>query len=117
MIKKILVVSVLMLLLFQGAASAMGTQGETIFRDALYGAAIGGLLGSAFYLLDDNELGKKVASGVIVGTIGGLVFGFAETTGVVQIENNKIKFAVPAPVINIQKDEMIYSASLIKAKF
>ncbi len=117
MIKKILLISVLMLLLFQGGAFAMGTQGEVIFRDALYGAAIGGLLGSAFYLLDDNELGKKVAQGVIVGTIGGLVFGIAETTGMVEIENNRIKFAIPAPVIKKQKDGMLYSASLIKAKF
>lgn len=117
MIKRVLVISVLIIMMFQGAAFAMDTQGEILFRDSLYGAAIGALLGSAFYLLDQDELGKKLASGVIVGTLGGLVFGIAETTGMVEIEKDKIRFAVPTPVIEKQKDGVRYSASLLKAKF
>jgi len=117
MIKRTLVISALIMMLFQGTALAVETQGEILFRDSLYGAAIGALLGSAFYLLDQDELGKKLASGVIVGTMGGLVFGIAETTGMVEIKKDKIKFAVPTPVIEKQKDAILYSASLIKAKF
>jgi hypothetical protein len=117
MIKKILVISVLLIIIFQGTAFAVGTQGEVLFRDSLYGAAIGALLGSAFYLLDQNDAGKKLASGVIVGTLGGLVFGIAETTGMVEIEKDNIRFALPTPVIQKQRDGMAYSASLIKAKF
>lgn len=117
MIKRVLVISILIIMLFQSAAFAVETQGEILFRDSLYGAAIGALLGSAFYLLDQDNAGKKIASGVIIGTLGGLAFGIAETTGMVEIENNKIKFAIPTPVIEKQKDGMLYSASLIKAKF
>jgi hypothetical protein len=117
MIKKILVISVLLIMIFQGSAFAVGTQGEILFRDSLYGAAIGALLGSAFYLLDQHDAGKKIASGVIVGTLGGLVFGIAETTGMVEIERDNIRFAIPTPVIQKQRDGMTYSASLIKAKF
>ena len=117
MIKRILGISVLIIMLMQGTAFAVDTQGEIIFRDSLYGAAIGALVGSAFYLLDEDEFGKKLASGVIVGALGGVVFGVAETTGMVEIEKDKIKFAFPTPVIKKQKDGTLYSASLIKAKF
>jgi hypothetical protein len=117
MIKRVLVVSVLIIILFQGTAFALETQGEILFRDSLYGAAIGALVGSAFYLIDEDEFGKKFASGVIIGTLGGLVFGIAETTGMVEIEKDKIRYAIPTPVIKKQKDGMLYSASLIKAKF
>ena len=117
MIKKILVISILIIMFSQGAAFAADSQGEILFRDSLYGAAIGGLLGSAFYLLDQENMGKKIASGVIIGTLGGLVFGIAETTGMVEIEKDKIKFAVPTPIIEKQRDGMLYSASLLKAKF
>ncbi len=117
MIKKILIISFSIITLLQGAAFAVETQGEILFRDSLYGAAIGALVGSAFYLLDEDEFGKKLASGVIVGTLGGLVFGIAETTGMVEIEKDNIKFAIPTPVIKKQKDGMSYSASLIKATF
>ncbi len=117
MIKKVLLVSVLIIMLFQGTAFALETQGEILFRDSLYGAAIGALVGSAFYLIDEDDFGKKIASGVIVGTLGGVVFGIAETTGMVEIEKDKIRFAIPTPVIKKQKVGMLYSASLIKAKF
>ena len=117
MIKRIMLISVLIIMLFQSTAFAVETQGEILFRDSLYGAAIGALLGGAFYLLDQDEAGKKFASGVIVGTLGVLVFGIAETTGMVEIEKDKIKFALPTPVIEKQKDGFLYSASLLKAKF
>ena len=117
MIKRILVISVLIIMLFQGTAFAMDSQGEILLKDSLYGAAIGGLLGSAFYLLDQDELDKKLASGIIIGTLGGLVFGIAETTGMVEIEKDKIKFAVPTPVIKKQNNGILYTASLLKAKF
>lgn len=117
MIKKISIIAVLLIMFFQGTAFAIDTKGEVLFRDSLYGAAIGTLLGSAFYLLDQDEFAKKLASGVIIGTFGGLIYGIAENSGMVEIENSKVRFAVPTPVIEKTEDDTRYSVSLLKARF
>ena len=117
MIRRILVIMILAIMIFQGTALALETQGEIWFRDALYGAAIGALLGSAFYLGDQDHFNRKLATGVIIGTVGGLVYGVMETTGFVEIENDNIKFAFPTPVIEITEDGFQYSASLFKTRF
>lgn len=114
MIKKVLVCSVLFLLVFQSSAFAViETQGDVVFRDALYGAAIGGLVGGAVYLTDQNDFAKKVGIGVIIGAVGGIIFGVVETRSVAEIDNNGVKFAVPTPVIEQRGDETIYSTSLL----
>ncbi len=117
MFKKVLIIAVLSFMILQVPAFAIETKGEVLFRDSLYGAAIGALLGSAFYLLDQDEFDKKLASGVIIGTFGGLLYGIAENTSMVEIENDKIKFAVPEPVFEINEDSVQVSASLFKTRF
>ncbi|HDH04949.1 MAG TPA: hypothetical protein ENG75_02420 [Nitrospirae bacterium] len=117
MIKRILIIAVLSLVIFQGAAFAVETEGEVLFRDALYGAAIGAILGGAFYLADEDNFANKFATGVIIGTVGGLVFGLSETNTFVEIEKDKIKFAVPAPVIEKKQNGFQYSASILRTRF
>ena len=117
MIKRILIIAVLSLVIFQGAAFAVETEGEVLFRDALYGAAIGAILGGAFYLADEDDFANKFATGVIIGTVGGLVFGLSETNTFVEIEKDKIKFALPAPVIEKKQAGFQYSASILRTRF
>jgi hypothetical protein len=117
MIKKISIIAVLLIMIFQGAAFAMETEGDVIFRDSLYGAAIGALLGVAVYAIDANDLGEKVGGGVLVGTLGGLFYGLHETRSLAEIEDGKVKFAVPTPAIQKTNSGTQYSASLLKAKF
>jgi len=117
MIKKISIIAVLLIMIFQGAAFAMETEGDIIFRDSLYGAAIGGLLGVAIYAIDANHFGEKIGGGVLVGTLGGLFYGLSETRSLAEIENGKIKFAVPTPEIQKTNSGTQYSASLLSAKF
>lgn len=117
MIKKILIVAVLSLMLFQGAASALETEGEVIFRDALYGAAIGAILGTAIYMADDDNFGAKVGAGIALGTLGGLAFGVMETKTFVEIEKDKVKVAFPTPVIEKKGEGLQYSASLLRTRF
>jgi len=117
MIKKILIIAVLSFMILQVPAFALETQGEVIFRDSLYGAAIGAILGGAFYLLDQEELDKKVASGVIIGTFGGLIYGVVENTSMVEIEKGNVRFALPTPVIEKEDDSYRISASLLKSRF
>ncbi len=117
MIKRILIIAVLSFMIFQGNVFAVETEGEIIFRDSLYGAAIGALLGTAFYLADQDDFAEKISAGVIIGTFGGLIYGFIETSSFVEIENDKIKFAVPTPIIQERNNDIQFSASLLKTKF
>jgi hypothetical protein len=115
--KKILIIGILSLFIFQGAAYAIESEGEVIFRDSLYGAAIGAILGTAIYLADQDNFGAKLGAGVAIGTLGGLAFGVMETRTFVEIEKDKVKVAFPTPVIEKKGDGLQYSASLLKTRF
>jgi len=117
MIKRIIIIAVLSFMIFQGTASAIETKGEVLFRDSLYGAAIGTIIGVSFYMLDQDDFATKLASGIIVGTFGGLAYGVAENSGMVEIEKDKIRFAVPTPVIQRKDGNYLLSMSLLKSRF
>lgn len=117
MIKKIFVITVLSLVLLQSSAFAFDTDGEIIFHDALYGAAIGGILGAAFYAADTDDFGSKMSSGIIIGTLAGLGYGLYETNTFVELKKDGIKVAVPTPVIVPEEDGIKYTASLFKTRF
>lgn len=118
MIQKIIIIASVLLLLFNSAAFALEAEGEIIFKDTMYGTAIGALLGAAFYLADQDDFGGKFATGVIAGAIGGLAFGLYETSSsFAEIENDEIRIAIPTPVIEKREHGVVYSASLLKARF
>lgn len=114
--KKYLAILVITLILLANTAFAQD-RGETVFRDTLYGAGIGALLGAAVYLADDSHFGEKLAAGLIVGTVGGLAYGLYEAESLVEIEHNRIRVAVPTPVIEKEDETVRYSASLLKTRF
>jgi hypothetical protein len=115
MIRKVLIISVLLVFAITSSAfAAIETQGDVVFRDALYGAVIGGIIGSAFYIADQDDFAQKVGIGVLVGTVGGVAFGVMETRSVVEIENNEVKFALPTPVIQKRDGDIMYSTSILK---
>ncbi len=116
MIKKYLVVLVVSLILLANTAFAQDS-GHVIFKDTMYGTAIGALIGSAFYLADDDNFAGKFSAGVIIGALGGLGYGFYETNSFVEIENDKVKFAIPTPVIEKKHETVQYSASLLRTQF
>jgi hypothetical protein len=115
--RKLLIIVAVSVLILQGSAFAFETEGDVIFRDALYGAAIGAILGGAIYLADDDNIGAKLGIGVAVGTLGGLVFGVMETRSFAEIEKDKIKFAFPTPLIEKKGDGLRFATSLLKAQF
>lgn len=116
MVKKYLVISIAALMFLANSAFAQDS-GQIIFKDTLYGTAIGALIGSAVYLADDDHFAQKFSAGVLVGAIGGLIYGFYETESFVEIENDEVKFAVPTPVIEKKDETLRYSASLLKTRF
>lgn len=118
MMKKVFVFVLLAVLLFQGTAFAVETGGDVVFKDALYGAIIGAMIGGAVYLVDDDNLGQKMGIGVGIGTLGGLIYGLSETRSLVSIEKDKkIMVAAPIPVIQKTKDATRMSISLFKIDF
>ncbi len=97
---------------------SFAVDGEIIFKDALYGAAIGGLAGGALYLVDSNDFGAKVGLGVFLGLLAGVAVGYYESEGAfVQIDNKDVKFALPK--IEIKKNQFDTRADiyLLGARF
>ncbi|NOY39234.1 MAG: hypothetical protein GXO95_03110 [Nitrospirae bacterium] len=117
MFKKFLIVTVLFLFLSQGVAFAAGSDGEIVFRDALYGAVVGAILGGAIYLVDQDDFPAKLGMGVAVGTLGGLFFGVAETRSLVEIKKDNVRFALPSPMIQKKRSGVLYSTSLLRVDF
>ncbi len=115
MLKKVMIISALLIFTVTSSAfAAIETQGDVVFRDALYGAIVGAIVGGALYVVDQDDFAKKVGIGVLLGTAGGVAFGVMETRSVVEINNDEIKFALPTPVIQKRGEEMIYAAPLLR---
>jgi len=90
-----------------------GSRGEVVFTDALYGAAIGGLVGGAAWLIDQDSAGAKIGTGLVVGTVAGLVFGVAEAQSLVQVEDDAVKLALPTPVVQPHDGGLTYAVNLL----
>jgi len=117
MLKRIIIIAILIVMAFRATASASDTSGEIVFRDALYGTAIGAILGGAVYLIDDDELGKKMGIGIAAGTIGGLVFGITESRSMVEIKRGKMNLNLPTFAIYKKEKDSVLITNVLKIKF
>ncbi len=118
MVKKVLIIALIFCLFFSSTAFAVETAGEVVFRDALYGAAIGGILAGAIYLIDQDELATKLGTGVAIGTIAGVLYGLYENTAMAEIQNGQIKIAMPTPqVIKAMDGSTVYGTTVVRVKF
>jgi len=92
--KKILTTGVLAVSLVFSQAKAL--DGEIIFRDAMYGSAIGAVGGLALYATDGKDFGKKIGTGVLIGLVFGTGIGIYESqTALVEINNGKMHAGIP----------------------
>jgi len=107
----------LALLVAGRAFAAERGNGEIVFTDALYGAAIGGLVGGAAWLIDQDSAGVKIGTGLVVGTIAGLVFGVADAQSLVQVEDGGVKLALPTPVVEPRDGHPTYAVNLLNIPF
>lgn len=118
MLKRIVVIAIIFCLLFSSSAFAVETAGEVVFRDALYGAAIGGILAGAIYLTDQDDLAGKLGTGVAIGTIAGVLYGLYENTAMAEIQDGKIRLAMPTPqVISAMDGNTIYGTTVVRVRF
>ena len=115
MLKRSIALAVVIMLISAGAAFA--GSGEVILKDTLYGGLIGGLLGGAWYLLDEDDASDKIGTGIGVGIIGGFVLGITDASSMVSIENGEINYAMPAIIIEKHKGATAYSANILEMNF
>lgn len=114
---------------FSAQAKAADDAMSNTLTDALYGGAIGALVGTAVLLLTDNpdDHIDYIFTGAGVGILGGVAYGLA-TSGVVQraateYDGDKITFSMPTvkrvEVYDelLSKKEVINSVDLLKIRF
>jgi|GEM_PF-1164922 hypothetical protein len=119
MIKKAVTVVLLFAFMAVSTGSALAVEGDTIYKNAIYGATIGGLIGVGLYGLDQKEPGQKIGGGVVVGTVLGILLGMAESKSLVTVDRKKgtVALGIPAPVVALTSNGPAYQASLLKMDF
>jgi len=117
MTRAIAVLALTLALLTPWRAAAAGGGGEIVFTDALYGAAVGGLIGGGAWLIDQNDAGVKIGTGLVVGTVAGVIFGVADAQSLVQVEDGKIKLALPTPQLRPGDPHLTYAVNLLHIPF
>jgi len=99
------------------AAAGADTRGEVVFSDALYGSAIGAIVGGAAWLIDQNSAGTKIGTGVLVGTVAGALFGVADSQSLVEIDHGEVKLALPTPAVQPNGHGLTYTVGLLHLPF
>ncbi len=115
MLKKILFLAFALFLVFQGTALAL--EGEVIFRDGLYGAAIGVLIGVGAYAISGEDAGANIGGGLVLGTAVGVGVGIVESSGAIRIGGGSVSVGIPIPHVAKVGTETRIEASLLDMAF
>lgn len=81
-------------------ARAADFEVENVFEDALYGAAIGALVGAGFMLISNNpgDNWNYIAVGAGVGIIGGAAYGvYTSSRPLSEFKDGEFRAGVPIP--------------------
>jgi len=116
MLKKLIVIMVIVLIVFQGVAFAASSQ--AVMDNTLYGGIIGGLLGGAWYLLAQDDVSHKLTTSVGIGLIAGFFMGLTEVSSFVEVEDGEMRAGIP-PIIITESERYgtMYQASLLSVKY
>ena len=104
------------------AAPARAAKLEVVFKDGMWGAGIGALIGVAqvlSYKNPDNEY-YRITTGAAIGAILGVAFGFVEISGAfASYDNEKSQLALGVPALQYSHDEhgTKVLADLFEARF
>lgn len=119
MVKKVLALTVILILAAQGAAFAADSKGEIVARDAVYGAGVGAFLGISIWLIntDDNVL-PYIGVGLTSGTVLGLAYGLTvDAQGLATIEKDGVKYAFPTIEMERSGEDWKIKTALLNVKF
>jgi len=104
-------------------AKAVDIEVQTVFEDAMYGAAIGAAIGLGAMLLTDkpSDNWDYIVKGTGVGILGGAAYGmYVSSRAMAQIEDGKVKVAVPTPKFRrapSNPDALAMQVDLISSRF
>ena len=128
-------------ILFSGASSASSETLEIVFKNSIWGAAIGGVSGVAFWALQDEDkedkfFPKYVVRGMAVGLFAGMAVGIFEAQtdsgifmsngypkGLLHFDMNSHSIAViptkiiPQPDYSTSMETLQFSIDLLTAAF
>ena len=115
--KTLSICSLSLTILFSGTSSASSETLEIVFKNSVWGAAIGGVSGVAFWALQDEDkedklFPKYVVKGMAVGLFAGMAVGIyeAQTDGGMFMSNG-----VPKGLLHL--DMTSHSLALTPTKF
>ncbi|MBI1921073.1 MAG: hypothetical protein HYS23_08340 [Geobacter sp.] len=97
---------------------------KDVFQSAVYGGLTGVVVGAAVLAFTDKPgdhldyLGYGAAAGTLAGTAYGI---FVKTRSLAEVENGKVKFAIPTVMPSVREgnasSSMMITAELIRGKF
>jgi len=97
---------------------------ETVFEDALYGGAIGALVGAGAMLVSSDPAGNLnyILTGAGIGIIAGAAYGvYTSSRSFAEIEDGKMVVAIPTPKVRVQQYQETAAvgieADLLKVNF
>ncbi|BAI81102.1 conserved hypothetical protein [Deferribacter desulfuricans SSM1] len=95
------------------------TRGGVILQDTFYGALTGTIIGAALLAFkeDPGDHLEYITYGAAAGAIVGAVYGVYEATALVEIDNNKVKVAMPTIITEKKGDSLSATANLIKVRY
>ena len=88
------------------SARAADFEVQTVFEDALYGGAIGALVGAGFLLISSqpSQHWDYITTGAGVGIVAGAAYGVVSSSrAFAQIEDGKMVVGVPTPRLSLQE--------------
>ncbi len=101
---------------------------KKVMRNALYGGAIGALVGTAILVFNDTPSDNLdfITKGAAVGVLGGVVYGVYDSqSAYVSLENGRIHTAMSAPVLHrvkpsvadVGRNEVMVTARVLGVRF
>jgi len=117
--KKIAIVLVVLLVFGTFSFAKAETRGGVILQDTFYGALTGAIIGTALLAFQDDpgDHLEYISYGAASGAIIGALYGVYEATALVEIENNKIKIAMPNVITKKEGDFLSATTNILKVRY
>lgn len=87
------------------SATAADFEVQTVFEDALYGGAIGALIGGGAMLVSSqpSKHWDYITTGAGIGIIAGAIYGvYSSSRSFAEIEDGKMMVGIPTPQIRVR---------------
>jgi len=119
--RRIAIIGIVAALACAPRAQAADYEVQNVFEDAVYGAGIGAIVGLGFALIG-NQSAKGTMSYILTGTGVGIIAGtaygvYVNTHAAAEIEDGKVRFALPTPRLERHGQDVALSADLVRARF